>query len=123
MPYLGLLILVLWLFCLLDAIVADEHGIRHLPKIVWILIVIVVPLIGSVLWLVAGRPSGGVWGGGWTGSGRPRRAESAFPEYEVRPGRYVAQDPDADAEFLRQCRARADEQRRIERDRRRATEG
>ncbi|WP_024793949.1 PLD nuclease N-terminal domain-containing protein [Tomitella biformata] len=119
MPYLGLLIMALWLFSLIDAITADDGGIRHLPKAVWVIAVLLVPLVGSLAWLFLGRPvRGPVWGGG-TGGGAARR-NSPFPEYETKPGRYVAQTPEADAEFLRQCRARAEEQRRIERDRRRA---
>lgn len=121
MPYLGLLIMALWLFSLIDAITADDGGIRYLPKAVWVIAVLLVPLVGSLAWLFLGRPVGGaVWGGG--GGGGAARRNSPFPEYETKPGRYVPQDPEADAEFLRQCRARADEQRRIERERRRAAE-
>lgn len=125
MPYLGLLVTLLWVFCLVDAITADEGGIRYLPKIVWILLVIFLPLAGSLAWLLAGRPVGGpIWGGsGGGGASRYRASRSAFPEYETRPGRQVAQNPDADDEFLRQCRARAEEQRRIERERRRTGNG
>lgn len=119
MPYLGLLIMLLWVFCLIDVITADGSGVRYLPKIVWLLLVVLLPLAGSLAWLLAGRPvGGGIWGG--SGGGRYRRQSmSAFPEYETRPGRQVAQSSDADAEFLRQCRERAEEQRRIERERRR----
>lgn len=110
MPYLGLLIMLLWVFCLIDVINADEGGIRHLPKMVWLLLVVFVPLAGSIVWLLAGRPiGGGIWGG--AGGGR-RQESSAFPEYDAKPGRAVATDPAADEEFLRQCRARAEEQRR-----------
>ncbi|WP_308252672.1 hypothetical protein [Rhodococcus qingshengii] len=78
---------------------------------------VLLPLLGSVMWLLAGRPvGGGIWGGSGT---RPPHTTWRFAEYESKPGRYVAQDPEADTEFLRQCRARADEQRKIERERRR----
>lgn len=121
MPYLGLLIMLLWVFCLIDVITADDGGVRYLPKMVWLLLVVFIPLAGSVVWLVAGRPAGGeIWGG--SGGGYRRQSASAFPEYETRPGRQLAQNPEADDEFLRQCRARAEEQRRIERERRRSTE-
>ncbi|MFF1555679.1 PLDc N-terminal domain-containing protein [Rhodococcus erythropolis] len=117
MPYLGGLIIVLWIFCLIDVATADEHGVRNIPKLAWLLVVVLLPLVGSVMWLLAGRPAGGgIWGGSGT---RPPHTSGRFAEYESKPGRYVAQDPDADAEFLRQCRARAEEQRRIERERRR----
>jgi hypothetical protein len=119
MPYFGLLVMLLWVFCLIDAITADEGSIRYLPKIMWILLVVFLPFAGSLAWLVAGRPvDGGIWGGPGGGSNN-RRSSSVFPEYETRPGRQTAQNPEADAEFLRQCRERAEEQRRVERERRR----
>ncbi len=31
MPYLGGLIIVLWIFCLIDVATADEHGVRNIP--------------------------------------------------------------------------------------------
>ncbi|KIQ07945.1 hypothetical protein ASG56_15695 [Rhodococcus sp. Leaf7] len=109
MPYLGLLIAVLWIFCLIDVITADEGGIRHLPKTVWLLLVVFLPLAGSIAWLAAGRPvGGGIWGGPDAGRKRPA---GAYPEYDVRPGRAVAQTPESDEEFLRRCRERAQQQR------------
>ncbi|KQU29507.1 MULTISPECIES: PLDc N-terminal domain-containing protein [unclassified Rhodococcus (in: high G+C Gram-positive bacteria)] len=118
MPYLGLLVMVLWVFCLIDVITADESGVRHVPKMVWLLVVLFLPLLGSLLWLGVGRPIGGVI---WGGSDQARReSASGFAEYDHRPGRAVAQNPEADAEFLRQCRARAEQQRRVERERRRS---
>lgn len=114
-PYLGLIVVVLWVGCLVDAICAEEHQVRHLPKVVWLLVVIAVPLLGSVLWLVFGRPVG-------VGGPRPVPSTSTFPEYD-RPGRQVGQHTESDEEFLRRCRDRAEEQRRIARERRRREEG
>lgn len=112
MPYLGLIVMILWIVCLVDVIVADEHAVRGIPKIGWAIVVVLLPLLGSVLWLVAGRPEGGL--------SAPRRpSSSAFPEYD-RPGRHVAQHSEDDEEFLRRCRERAEEQRRIGREQRRA---
>ncbi|MET0237396.1 MAG: PLDc N-terminal domain-containing protein [Kibdelosporangium sp.] len=100
----GLIVLGLWIFCLVDVITTVDGTTRNLPRMGWLLIVLLLPLIGSILWLVAGRPER-VGGSGY--QSRP----SLFPEYE-RPGRHVAQSPDDDAEFLRRCRERAEEQRR-----------
>jgi hypothetical protein len=36
-------------------ITAGPWRIRHLPKVAWIIIVIVLPLIGSILWFAVGR--------------------------------------------------------------------
>src|SRR4051794_10821055 len=55
---LGLLIFLLWLFCLIEVIRSDDGAINHLPKLVWLLIVLFFPLVGSVLWLSTGRPAG-----------------------------------------------------------------
>ncbi|PTR31701.1 phospholipase D-like protein [Rhodococcus sp. OK519] len=113
MPYLGLIVMVLWIVCLVDVIVADEHAVRNIPKVGWVIVVLLLPLIGSVLWLVAGRPEGGY--------AAPRRpaAPSEFPEYD-RPGRQYAQNSAADEEFLRRCRERAEAQRRAGREQRSA---
>ena len=111
----GLLLLGLWLFCLIDVIATDEYRIRNLPKIAWLLIVLLLPDIGSIVWLVAGHP--------W--DSRPRQAPTRmgreFPEYD-RPGRQAATNPDDDEAFLRQIRARAEEQRRRADQERRARE-
>lgn len=105
MPYFGAIVMLLWVAALIDVIVSDEYRVRHLPKGGWLIIVILIPLAGSLIWFLLGRPVGAVAGGG-----APSRT-SGFPEYE-RPGRHIAQYPDDDDEFLRQCRERAEQQRR-----------
>jgi hypothetical protein len=101
----GLLLFALWVFCVIDVIVADEYQVRNLPKLVWLLIVLLLPDIGSIAWLVAGRN----WG---HRTPRPTsRVARKFPEYD-RPGRQAATNPEEDEAFLRQLRERAEEQRR-----------
>lgn len=102
----GPIIFVLWVYCLISVITSKDGDARHLPKIAWLVIVLLFPLVGSIAWLAAGRPR------------RARTAPSAherpapqFPEYD-RPGRAAAPDREADEEFLRRCRERAEEQRR-----------
>ncbi len=92
----------LWLFCLIDVVGTDTGRVRNLPKLWWLLIVLFFPFIGSIAWLVAGRPEGRAAGH----HGRPD-----FPEYD-RPGRFAATDDSLDEEFLRGVRERAEEQRR-----------
>ncbi len=110
----GLALLALWLFCLFDVITTDASRCRHLPKLVWVLIVLLLFDIGSILWLVAGRtwdsaPAAGLPYKGNTGL--PRQGSTGrYPEYE-RPGRRVASNPDDDEDFLRQLRERAEQQR------------
>jgi hypothetical protein len=105
----GLVVLALWIFCLIDVITTDEALCRNMPKTAWVLVVLLLADLGAVLWLVAGRP----WSGGhgaW-GGGRPTHASNAaYPEYD-RPGRFAATASEDDEEFLRRCRERAEEQR------------
>jgi hypothetical protein len=102
----GLVTFALWVFCLVEVISTPDTRMRNLPKVGWVLIVLLFPLVGSIAWLVAGRPE--------SGSNRPsayERPVPQFPEYD-RPGRAAAVDPEKDEEFLRQIRERAEEQRK-----------
>lgn len=95
---------VLWLYCLIEAISSQEGEVRNLPKLGWVVIVLLFPFVGSIAWLVAGRPQ----------RARPRaheRPAPSFPEYD-RPGRAAGTNDESDEEFLRRCRERAEEQRR-----------
>ena len=54
----ALALLVLWIFCILDVISTEDVLCRNLPKYFWLLIVIILPDIGSIAWLLLGRPVG-----------------------------------------------------------------
>ena len=96
----------LWTYCLVGVISCPPNRVRNLPKLVWVLLVVLFPFVGSIAWLVAGRPTGER--PGRSAHGREQRA---FPSYD-RPGRAAAHDPQRDEEFLRRVRERAEEQRR-----------
>lgn len=115
---LGLALLGLWVFCILDVVTTDAALVRNLPKLLWLLIVLLLPDIGSIVWLVAGHP----WGGRsadlpYKGNrGRPGYSPG-FPEtdrarWAPRRGGAPPLGPDDDEEFQRRLRARAEEQRR-----------
>ncbi|AFR49069.1 PLD nuclease N-terminal domain-containing protein [Gordonia sp. KTR9] len=116
MPYLGLIYLVILVVALIDIIKTDDAAVRGLPKFAWVVLVVMIPLAGALVWLAVGRP---------TADERPRRqhsgATSEFPEYD-HPGRYIPRDPEADREFLRQVRERAEQQRRTAREQQRAAD-
>lgn len=114
----GLILVGLWLFCLFDVITTDEAHCRNAPKMLWLLVVLLLPEVGSLLWLIAGRPVASPGPSGLPYKGNTGR----FPEYD-RPGRFAATNPDDDEEFLRRCRERAEEQRRADRQKRRTEEG
>ena len=102
---LGIVTFALWVFCLVDAIGAPSNRVRNLPKVAWVILILLFPLVGSIAWLVAGRPEGA------RRLSRHERSQPSFPEYD-RPGRAAAVDPEKDADFLRQVRERAEAQRK-----------
>jgi hypothetical protein len=78
-------------YCLIDCIQAEEGRIRGLPRVGWIILIIILPIAGGVAWLAAGRPVGERRPVSW-----PATATAGFPEHE-RPRRSA---PDDDPEFL-----------------------
>lgn len=60
MPLLfSLVVLVVMIAALVDLIMRDESQVRHLPKFGWIILVVLLPLIGSILWFALGREYSG----------------------------------------------------------------
>jgi len=115
----GVLFLIeigLLVYCVLSIVTTPAEAVRNLPKLVWLVLVIVFPLIGGIAWLVAGRPSGPA-----TASLPYKGNRGVPPEYD-RPGRATAFSPDDDEEFLRGLRARAEQQRRAAEQQQRARE-
>ncbi len=51
-----LIVGVLIIYCLIDLITTGEYAVRNLPKTLWLLLILFFPLVGSIAWLVAGRP-------------------------------------------------------------------
>jgi hypothetical protein len=96
-----LVVIGVTIYALVDCLRSDGQDVRVLPRPAWFLVILLLPLVGGVLWIVAGQPRDG------DGSERPR-------------SRPVA--PDDDPEFLRQLdlerrrRAAEEERRRRERD-------
>lgn len=101
---LGMVLLVVWVYCIFDAITSDAAAVRNLPKGVWVVLVIILSDIGSLLWLVAGRPQG-------PARSLPDKGNTGIPAEYDRPGRAVAASPDDDAAFLASLRTRAERQR------------
>ncbi|QNA93158.1 MULTISPECIES: PLDc N-terminal domain-containing protein [unclassified Microbacterium] len=82
MPFLfSILVIALMIGALIDIITRDSALVKHLPKMVWIIIVILLPLIGSLLWFAIGRE----YGESGVPIPRMRRAERPMPRTDVRP--------------------------------------
>ncbi|MBT3149834.1 PLDc_N domain-containing protein [Streptomyces sp. CHD11] len=66
--------LALSVYAFIDCISTKDEDIRHMPKPLWAILVLVFPLVGSLSWIIAGKKrhpageGGSVWGGG--GGGR-----------------------------------------------------
>lgn len=95
--------LLLLVYCVLSIITTPDDEVRHLPKLVWLVLVVVLPLAGGLAWLVAGRARDG-------GPSLPYRGRGGPSVYE-RPRPVTATSPDDDAAFLRGLQERADAQR------------
>ena len=110
----GLALLALWIYCVFDAISSDETLIRNLPKMFWLLIVIFVPTIGSIAWLLLGRPEGASFKIGDTSAYRPSPRRQLPPDDDPR----FLSRLDEDARRLRMweedLKRREDEMRRRE---------
>lgn len=48
-------LLVLIVAALVDIITRQEGQVKHLPKVLWVILVIFLPVIGSLLWFAIGR--------------------------------------------------------------------
>jgi hypothetical protein len=97
----GFLLLALWIYCIVDVVTRDKSEHRNLPKLAWLAVVFFLGVIGSVLWLVAGRPR----------TSTEPAGEIGFPD--ASPGR-AGPNPDDDEDFLRGLRQRVREQRQAE---------
>ncbi|MFF7974577.1 PLDc N-terminal domain-containing protein [Streptomyces sp. NPDC007905] len=91
-----LLVLALWIYAFVDCLNTPEEEVRHLPKVVWVIIILLFGevLVGPVAWLVTGKvrhsPAGGTPSGGGSTPSAWHRDTAA---------RWVA--PDDNPEFLR----------------------
>lgn len=54
----SILVIALMIGALIDIITRDDSQVKFLPKMVWIIIVILLPLIGGLLWFGLGRDYG-----------------------------------------------------------------
>lgn len=109
---LPLLVLVVMVVAIVDIVTRDEGMIRYMPKVVWLLLVILLPLIGSVLWFVLGRE--------WPARPAPRRPPP-FAPWAAEPAPPPSRDTRTTEQQLADLEREAEEERlRAELARRRA---
>ncbi len=95
--------LVLLVFCLIDCILADQSRVRNLPKWGWVVLMAVIPLIGCIAWLLAGRP---------LRRPRERAGTPDAPTWE-RPPYLRPTAPDDDPAFIAQLKRTNSEHERL----------
>ncbi|MDO5635493.1 MAG: PLD nuclease N-terminal domain-containing protein [Micrococcus sp.] len=86
-PIAAVALLIFTVYCIVDAVQSDEHEVRGLPKILWIVLVLLFPLVGGLAWLIAGRPKGIL--------------ESFFGDRNAGHGPRGPLGPDDDPDFMR----------------------
>jgi hypothetical protein len=95
-----LIITGLMVFSIVDLLTIDSSRIRALPKFTWIILVILLPLIGGILWFMAGRERL-----------EPREHGRYGAPPSVRRSGPTA--PDDDPEFLRRLSREKEQEERI----------
>ena len=93
--------LALW--CLVDLLPREDAELQGLPKLGWVAVLLLLPVLGGLAYLLAGRsPQAGAARPG----GRGARGSRALPSSPP------ARGPEDDPEFQAQLRRRVEEQRR-----------
>ncbi|MCJ1679250.1 PLD nuclease N-terminal domain-containing protein [Streptomyces sp. APSN-46.1] len=83
-----LLIIALTIYTFIDCLNTPEEEVKHLPKVIWVIIILLFSIVGPVVWLAAGKKRTAA------GGGRAARTQ------------WVA--PDDNPEFLRSLREERD---------------
>ncbi|WP_129307548.1 PLD nuclease N-terminal domain-containing protein [Streptomyces sp. L2] len=83
-----LLVLALWIYAFVDCLNTPEDEVRHLPKVVWVIVILLFGevLVGPVAWLLTGRvrrtaAAGGAAADGHAGPGSGWVAPDDNPEF------------------------------------------
>ncbi|MEC5184091.1 hypothetical protein RCH12_001550 [Cryobacterium sp. MP_3.1] len=119
-------LLVLIVAALVDIITRQDGQVKHLPKVLWVMLVIFLPVIGSLLWFAIGReyPAPAAR----SSRSAPRRGPASAEASAVLPARRVSSTEEELAALDREIDFHA-EQARIRRleaelaERRRLAEG
>jgi len=104
----GVILLFLFVYAIVDIISTDESVIRNLPKFGWLLVVILVPALGALLWFMLGRPTGTSLRPGSTGTiGNYRPRHPPAPRRSLPP---APKGPEDSPDFIAKL---GDQQRRL----------
>ena len=82
---LGVAVVVFTIFSLVDCALFEKTRIRGVPRAVWIIVILLLPVIGGVLWFIIGR-------GRRSSGGARSMAPDDDPEFLGQLGRDAAQE-------------------------------
>jgi hypothetical protein len=105
--------LLLALYCLVDLLPRNDEEVAGLPKVGWVVVILVFQVVGPLAYLLAGRAAG---------SARTPMPLGGRGGRSAAPRRPVARGPEDDEEFQAQLRRRVAEQRRKAEEQRRKGE-
>lgn len=117
-------------YCLVDIALTPASAVRGLPRLPWAFVVLFVPLIGSLAWLLVGRPfESGLAPGSSARRSHPAGRDGGSTDARTRGGRRHGgqpgggqaprerpRGPDDDPEFLREIEEQLRRGRRDEGD-------
>ncbi|CAN5450646.1 PLD nuclease N-terminal domain-containing protein [soil metagenome] len=93
------IIILLVIFSVVDISVLERSRVRFLPKLAWIVLVVLLPIVGPVIWFIVGR-------------GRPGEGGSVVVT-TTGSSRLGPMAPDDDPDFLSRLRRENEQERRI----------
>jgi hypothetical protein len=96
-----LLIIALTIYAFIDCLNTPEEEVKHLPKVVWVIIILLFSIVGPLVWLFAGKkrvPSAGGRGGGRTRWVAPDDNPDFLKSLDEERGRDKEKDRDGDAD-------------------------
>lgn len=89
----ALLSFALTVYCVIDAFQTDEADMRNLPKVAWVVLVLLFPVVGPVSWLLFGRPT--------RHSTAARTQQQRWEDHRREQERRRPRGPDDDPDFLK----------------------
>ena len=101
LPFISLIYIGIMVWAIADILLIDSSRVRGMPKGGWVFLVVVLPLIGSVLWVTIGRER----------SEAPNHGRYRDQPMGVAAGR--SPSPDDDPAFLQRLKVEREQAERI----------
>lgn len=102
-----LLTIALWVYAFFDALTSPAADVRNLPKILWLIVIVLFTPVGPLLWLFLGRPRETIVPEPEATTAQTTSLEHLDPsDFHQASDRDQPLGPDDDPEFLRRLNRR-----------------